>query len=198
MSKKKKDNVNPVANEENYSDDPYHIIDMFFIDGDIQDAREDLSRLFEAAFPDHLIIKKHYPSVLAFAFERIDKLINSALSIYQKEDIEDIDESQIGTEILTHVKTIFKKLGKWDLFPCKLKPHEWVYPRLAIKAFFEHQPVTHWRGKLHEIFQAAISNKSICSIISDRSRLYLDCEHLVRLVEAMWMIKVNERQLSGV
>ena len=54
------------------------------MDGDIEGAREDINRLFEAAFPDELIVKKHYPSVLAFAFERIQTLVNAAMSLNQE------------------------------------------------------------------------------------------------------------------
>jgi len=32
-------------------------------------------------------------------------------------------------------------------------------------------------------------DKSICSVISDRRKLDLDCKHLKRLVEVMWIIK---------
>ena len=180
------------AEDDNYPGDPYKVIDQFFMDGDIQDGRDDILRLFEAAFPDDLVVKKHYPSVLVFTFERIDKLMDAALSISKENESEAIDESKIGAKILTRVKTLHKKTGEWDLFPYKLKPYEWVHPRLAIKAFFEHQPISHWKGKLHEILQAAISDKSICTMITDRSRLYLDCEHLERLVEAMWTIKLME------
>ncbi len=109
-----------------------------------------------------------------------------------KKGTESFNESKIGEKILARAKTLHKKTAKWDLFPYKLKPYEWVHPRMAIKAFFEHQPVSHWKGKLHEILQAAISDNSICTVISDRSKLYLDCEHLERLVEAMWVIKVME------
>ena len=143
-------------------------------------------------YDELLVVKKHYPSVLVFAFERIDKLIDAALSINLEKASEAIDETKIGAKILAQVKTLHRKTGKWDLFPYKLKPYEWVYPRLAIKSFFEHQPMSHWKGKLHEILQTAISSDSICALISDRSRLYLDCEHLERLVEAMWVIKLIE------
>ena len=177
---------------ENYTSDPYKIIDGFFLDGDVQDGRDDVSRLFEAAFPDDLIEKKNYPSVLVFTFESIGKLIDAAQSINLENESYTIDEAHMGEKILAQVKTLYKKTGKWDLFPYKLKPYEWVYPRLAIRAFFEHQPISHWKGKLHEILQAAISDNSICSVISDRSRLYLDCDHLERLVEAMWVIKIME------
>ncbi len=178
--------------DDNYPSDPYKVIDQFFMDGDIQDGRDDILRLFEAAFPDDLIVKKHYPSVLVFTFERIDKLIDAALNINLDKASEAIDETNIGEKILARSKTLHKKTGNWDLFPYKLKPYEWVYPRLAIKAFFEHQPISHWKGKLQEILQAAIRDESICTVISDRSRLYLDCEHLERLVEAMWVIKIME------
>jgi hypothetical protein len=114
------------------------------------------------------------------------------MSINLGNESDAIDEAKIDTKILAQAKVLHKKTGKWDLFPYKLKPYEWVYPRLAIKAFFKHQPISHWKGKLHEILQAAISSDSICAVISDRSKLYLDCEHLQRLVEAMWLIKVTE------
>jgi hypothetical protein len=130
--------------------------------------------------------------VLVFSFERIDKLIDAAVSINLEKESEAVDEASIGPEILARVKMLHKKTGKWNLFPYKLKPYEWVYPRLAIKAFFEYQPISHWKGKLHEILQAAISSDSICAVISDRSRLYLDCEHLERLVEALWVIRITE------
>ena len=186
--------VSEIVTEEddNYPSDPYKVIDRFFMDGDIQDGRDDILRLFEAAFSDDLIAKKHYPSILVFTFERFDKLIDAALNINLEKENEAIDETKMGEKILTRSKTLHKKTGNWDLFPYKLKPYEWVYPRLAIKAFFEHQSVSHWKGKLHEILQAAIRDESICTVISDRSRLYLDCEHLERLVEAMWVIKVME------
>jgi hypothetical protein len=44
---------------ENYTTDPYKIINGFFLDGDIQDGRDNILRLFEAAFPDELVIKKN-------------------------------------------------------------------------------------------------------------------------------------------
>jgi hypothetical protein len=189
----KKMNLNKVTDEpDDYTGDPYKIIDQFFLDSNVQDGRDDISCLFEAAFPDHLVVKKNYPSVLAFAFERIDKLMDAAYSINLEKEREIMDETKMGAKILHQVRTFYKKTGKWDLFPYKLKPFEWVYPRLAIKAFFEHQPISHWRGKLHKILQAAISDESICALISDRSKLYLDCEHFQRLVEAMWVIKVME------
>jgi hypothetical protein len=193
MSKKNKKMMGSfevIDEPDNYTSDPYKIIDGFFMDGNIQDEREDVSRFFEAAFPDDLIVKKNYPSVLVFIFERIDKLIDAARSINLEKENEAIDESKITEKILARVKSLHKKTGKWDLFPYKLKPYEWVYPRLAIRAFFEHQPISHWKGKLHEILQAGISDNSICEMISDRSKLHLDCEHLGRLVEAMWVIKV--------
>ncbi len=69
MSKKNKKKVGShkiIDEPENYTSNPYKIIDGFFMDGDVQDGRDDVSRLFEAAFPDDLIVKKHYPSVLVF------------------------------------------------------------------------------------------------------------------------------------
>lgn len=177
-----------------YTSDPYQIIDRFFMDGDIQDGREDINRLFEAAFPDDLIVKKHYPSNLVFTYERIDKLIDAAYTISQESENINIktNSKKSETEVLVQVKAIFKKVKNWDLFPYKLKPYEWINPRLAIRAFFDHQPISHWKGKLHELLQACIRNESICEVISDRSKLYLDCEHLERLVEAVWVIRVME------
>lgn len=192
VSKERSGNATMGTEDESYSNDPYKIIEEFFMDGDVQDSREDISHLFEAAFSDDLIKKRHYPATLVFAFERIIKLIDAAREINQEKQSEAIDETKIGAKILDHFKTFHKRTGKWDLFPYKLKPFEWVYPRLAINAFFEHQPISHWKGKLHEIMQAAISNQSICAIISDRSKLYMDCEQLERLVEAVWVIKVME------
>jgi len=178
---------------EDYSSNPYQIIDRFFMDGTIEDGRDDLSRLFEAAYPDRVIAKKHYPSLLIFIFERIDKLIDAAYSINQETiDKETITETEWETEVVKQVKLLYKKLKDWNAFPYKLKPFEWINPRFVIKAFFEHQPISHWKGKLHEILQASVRDESICHVISDRSKLYWDCEHLERLVEAMWLIKVLE------
>jgi hypothetical protein len=110
------------------------------MDGDVQDGRDDVSRLFEAAFEDDLVVKKHYPSVLVFAFERIGKLIDAALSIKLEKESEAIDESKIEAKILAQVKTLYKKTGRWDLFPYKLKPYEWAYPGLVIRAFLSTSP----------------------------------------------------------
>jgi hypothetical protein len=178
---------------DDYSDDPYEIINRFFWDGTIEDGRDDLNRLFEAAFPDEIVSKKHYPSLLVHIFEGLDKLIDAAFSINMEwKDEENIGETTLDTQVVPQVKLLYKKLGDWKAFPNKLKPFEWINPRLAINAFFKHQPLSHWKGKLHEILQACIKDESICYLISDRSKLYWDCEHLERLIEAMWVIKVIE------
>jgi hypothetical protein len=182
-----------VDNEaENYSNDPYKIIGDFFLDGDAQDGRDDLNILFEAAFPDDLIVRKHYPSRLVFAYERIDKLIDAAYSLNQEECNGKKEGKKLDGDIIDRVKVLYKKVKDWDQFPYKLRPVEWVKPRMAIRAFFEHQPLSHWKGKLHELLQACVRDESFCSTISDRSKLYLDCEHLQRLVEALWVIMVME------
>jgi hypothetical protein len=182
-----------VDNEiENYSDDPYLIISQFFMDGEVQDGRDDLNMLFEAAFADDLIVKKHYPSRLVFAYERVDKLIDAAYNLNLEADSGKNEGSKLDSLIIDRVKVLYKKVKDWNQFPYKLRPVEWVKPRMAIKTFFEHQPLSHWKGKLHELLQACIRGESFCSTISDRSKLYLDCEHLERLVEAMWIIMVME------
>lgn len=176
-----------------YSSDPYTIISRFFQDGQVQEGRDDLNRLFDAAFPDVLNHKKHYPSKLIFAYERIDKLIDAAYSLNQESaKAKDEKESRLETLVLDRARILYKRVKDWNLFPYKLKPVEWVKPRLAIRAFFDHQPLSHWKGKLHELLQASIRDVSFCSTISDRSKLYLDCGHLERLIEAMWVIMVME------
>jgi hypothetical protein len=176
---------------EDYSDDPYEIINRFFLDGTIEDGRDDINRLFEAAFPDEIVSKKHYPSLLVHIFERLDKLIDAAFSINKEwKDEENIGETNLDAQVIPQVKQLYKEVGDWKFFPFKLKPFEWINPRLVISAFFKHQPLSHWKGKLHEILQASIKDESICYLISDRSKLYWDCEHLERLIEAMWVIKV--------
>jgi hypothetical protein len=178
---------------EDYPSDPYQIINRFFLDGSIEDGREDIYRLLQAAYPDEIVTKKNYPSILIFIFERIDKLIDAAYTINQEvSDKEMIKEKEWEWFVIKQVKILYKKLKDWNHFPYKLKPFEWIYPRLVIKSFFIHQPLSHWKGKLHEILQASIRDESICYLISDRSKLYWDCEHLERLVEAMWVIKVME------
>jgi hypothetical protein len=177
---------------ENYSSDPYKIIGDFFLDGDAQDGRDDLNILFEAAFSDDLIVKKHYPSRLVFAYERIDKLIDAAYSLNQEADHGKKEGKKLDGEIVDRVKVLYEKVKDWDQFPYRLRPAEWIKPRMAIQAFFEHQPLSHWKGKLHELLQACVRDESFCSTISDRSKLYLDCKHLERLVEAMWVIMVME------
>jgi hypothetical protein len=192
---KKEDIVETEPSEEieNYTSDPYQVIDQYFLDGTIEDGRDDLERFFGAAFPDDLVSKKHYPTLLVYIYERIDKLIDAAFTINHESKAEvNTDGGGSDNLIIHQIKTLFRKLEDWDTFPCKLKPAEWVNPRLAIRAFFEHQPLSHWKGKLHEFLQASIRDESICSVISDRSKLYLDCLHLERLVEAMWVIKVLE------
>jgi hypothetical protein len=178
---------------ENYSNDPYMIISQFFLDGEVQDGRDDLNRLFEAAFPDDLIVKKHYPSQLVFAYERVDRLIDAAHTLNQEvEKGKDMQEAKLDAKVLDRAKVLYEKVKDWNQFPYKLRPVEWVKPRMAIRAFFNHQPLSHWKGKLHELLQASIRNESFCSTISDRSKLYMDCEHLGRLIEAMWVIMVME------
>jgi|GEM_PF-706309 hypothetical protein len=183
----------PSEELENYSSDPYTIIDQFFLDGTIEDGRDDLERFFGAAFPEEIISKKNYPTLLIYIYERIDKLIDAAFTLYQEWKSKDIFvKAELEHRIIPQIKTIFKKIKDWDSFPCKLKPSEWVNPRLAIKAFFEHQPLSHWKGKLHEFLQACVKDESICSVISEKDNLYSDCLHLERLVEAMWLIKIYQ------
>jgi hypothetical protein len=177
---------------ENYSSDPYTVIGQFFMDGEVQDGRDDLNILFEAAFADNVVEKKHYPSLLVFAYERLDKLVDAAYNLNQEADKVKEKETKEDSQIIDRVKTLYKKVKDWNQFPYKLKPAEWVKPRIAIRAFFDHQPLSHWKGKLHELLQACVRDESFCSTISDRSKLYLDCEHLERLVEAMWVIMVME------
>jgi hypothetical protein len=194
-AKKEESTTDPQAAEavDNYSSDPYLIIDQFFLDGTIEDVREELYRFFEAAFPDELVLKKHYPTLLVYTYEGIDKLIDAAFTINQERSAGDNpDEKAWDSQVIPQIKRLYKNLKNWDSFPYKLKPNEWVNPRLAVKAFFEHQPLSHWKGKLHEFLQASIDDKSICDVISEKSKLHQDCEHLQRLVEAMWVIKVLE------
>jgi hypothetical protein len=178
---------------ESYSNDPFTIIDQFFADGDVQDGRDDLNILLEAAFNDDILEKKHYPSRLIFAYERVEKLVDAAYTLIQEKAVDSgKQENNLKDKILDQVKTIYKKVKDWDLFPIGLKPIEWLKPRLALNAFFDHQPLSHWKGKLHELLQACIRDESFCSTISDRSKLYLDCDHLQRLIEAMWVIRLTE------
>jgi len=111
---------------ENYSDDPYTIINQFFLDGEVQDGRDDLNRLFEAAFPDDLIVKKHYPSQLVFAYERIDKLIDAAFTLNQEvENGKEVQNTKLDGKVLNKAKVLYKKVKDWDQFPYKLRPVEW-------------------------------------------------------------------------
>jgi hypothetical protein len=128
-----------------------------------------------------------------FAYERIDKLIDAAFNLNQEvENGKGEQEAKLDTQVVDRAKVLYKKVKDWNQFPYRLRPVEWVKPRMAIRAFFDHQPLSHWKGKLHELLQAIIRDESFCSTISDRSKLYMDCEHLGRLIEAMWVIMVTE------
>jgi len=78
----------------------------------------------------------------------------------------DLSATDMDDRIIPEVGVLYKKVKNWHSFPRKLSPYEWINPLLAFKAFFEFQPISHWKGKLHEFLQAAIKDESICSVIS--------------------------------
>lgn len=177
--------------EVDYPESPYVVIYDFFGDDTVLMARKWFRNILEAAFTEE-VAKEDAIKSLSW-LRNCEKLIAAASEIYHKENLAGLERKETESALVaTHIRYFHKKAGKWKLCPQYLHPLEWRKPRLAIKDFIEYQPLRHWKLVLHCIAQAAICYESIFTTLPECERIFRDCLHLYRLIDAAWVIRVVE------
>ena len=171
---------------------PFSVIrDFFDQEVDIVDARKELKYWWRSAFSEQCLLEKaELVSLIGFRDQLLTIVEASCLIPVIVEEMITMEDADMlnSANFCGHQHEGYTP---WDYFPRHLSKKEYVNPQLMLSKFFAYKTLPEWRDVLEELFSAAISDCSIYTCTSDEDILKT-CEYVMKLVEALYLLKVRK------
>ena len=173
-----------------YPDDPYILVYDFFWDDTLCGCKSGWDYFWRAAFTSETEDSDIGINRIVSAYIDMLKLTETAYSIYASEQLAAIMPG--GKGLLRKIQRIRVKLKDAKDYPAHLSLAEWQKPRLVCKSFCSRYTLQSRKAVLYYLLRHALMYESMAAEHPAAAEIAGDYLDFVRLMEAMWLIRITE------